>query len=402
MRRTLWILFTLVGCGDDPAKVPDAMVGPTPDGPTCQPQSAVGSFYRRTPNPRMIAGTHTFTDSKLDTSLADPDLRWDGSAWQLYYGTAHGTYAGTTVPMIRAASSGDLATWTPSDSVALALPADTNAWDAVTIEAPSVVYNPAAPADRRYMMFYAGTKSATTAAFRTYSIGLAISADGATFTRILPGESPKGEAGLVLTGPDAYPSATSARVSDPDVVLVGSTYHMWFSSEGCNTASCAGNGIAHATSTDGVHWTVDAAPVPSLLRTSADPNSGGGQPSVIYDDVHCKWEMWLASDSPATENDNQPTEASNMVGVWHATSTNATSWTISYTQVRDLVWDGTASGEHLGLRTGADVAAKSGGRYMLYTGYDDQTIPAGSTLPTRTGTTPGVMTLNLATRDAPP
>lgn len=402
MRRTLWIVFTLVGCGDDAAKVPDGGGMPTPDSPTCQPQSAVGSFYRRTPNPRLVAGGHTFTDSKLDTSIADPDLSWDGATWHIYYGTDHGTYGGATVPLIREATSPDLATWTPRETPTLGLPTDTNAWDAVTIEAPSVVFDAAAPADRRYMMFYAGTKSATTAAFRAYSIGLAISADGITFTRILSGDSPKGEAGLVLTGADAYPAATSARLSDPDVVLVGSTFHMWFSSQGCNGSTCTGTGIGHATSTDGLHWTIDAAPVPSLLRMSSDPNSGGGQPSAVYDDVHCKWEMWLANDSPATENDNQPTESANMVGVWHATSTNAASWTISYTQVRDLVWDGTASGEHLGMRTGADVAIRSGGRYMVYTGYDDQNVPTGATLPTRTGTTSAVMTLDLATRDAPP
>jgi hypothetical protein len=54
------------------------------------------------------------------------------------------------------------------------------------------------------------------------------------------------------------------------------------------------------------------------------------------------------------------------------------------------------------MRAGADIAIKSTGRYMLYTGFDDQGVPSGSTLPTRTGSTSGVMTLNLATRDAPP
>jgi hypothetical protein len=89
--------------------------------------------------------------------------------------------------------------------------------------------------------------------------------------------------------------------------------------------------------------------------------------------------------------------------VWHATSTNGSTWTINYNQLRDVVWDETAQGEHLGLLTGADVARKGTGRYMVYVGFDDQNVPTGSYLPDRTttGFRAGVMTLNVATRDAP-
>ena len=112
--------------------------------------------------------------------------------------------------------------------------------------------------------------------------------------------------------------------------------------------------------------------------------------------------MWLTSDSPVTENDNQPIEFNNMAGVWHATSPNATTWSINYQFARDLVWDTSAAGEHLGLLTGADIARRDTGRFMIYVGFDDQNVPAGSYLPDRTvqGFRDGVMTLNLATRDA--
>ena len=70
--------------------------------------------------------------------------------------------------------------------------------------------------------------------------------------------------------------------------------------------------------------------------------------------------------------------------------------------MRDLTWDSTASGEHLGLLTGADVAQKGTGRYMIYVGFDDQNVPMDSYLPTASSFVAGVMTLNLATRDAPP
>ncbi len=386
-----------------------------PDGPvvmpdmpstTCQPQSAVGSFYRRPPNPRFIAG-HMFSDGNMDTAIADPDLRWDGSQWHLYYQSPHGTTFDPPGPMvIRHATSPDIATWTFDEAPALTVPTDTTAWDVTHTETPSVAYNPEAPADRRYLLMYSGESMTFPGyGFPAYSIGAAFSADGKTFTRVPATESPKGKDGLVLAGTDVYPGAGGALVADPEVVFAGGVYHLWFSSFACEGTNCStvkAYGIAHATSTDGIHWTTEAAPVTSLLRASSDLKTGGAQPSVVYDELHCKWEMWLTSDSPATENDDQPIEFNNMVGVWHATSTNGTSWTITYTGLRDLEWDGNAAGEHLGLLTGADVAVKGTGRYMVYVGFDDQNVPTGSFLPdrTKTGFRAGVMTLNLATRDA--
>jgi hypothetical protein len=402
------MFFILAACGDDAAVVPDGqVVMPDMVEQVCLPQSAVGSFYRRQPNPRFVAG-RMYSDGAKDTAIADPDLRWDGSTWHLYYQSPHGMTFNPPGPMvIRHATSTDLATWSFDETPALTGTGDSAAWDATHNETPSVAYNPDAPADRRYLLMYSGARGNLAGyAFPAYSIGAAFSADGKTFTRVSAVDSPKAKAGLVLTGADAYPGAGGALVADPEVVYAGGMYHLWFSSFACSGANCAtvdAFGIGHATSPDGIHWTIDVAPIPSLLRMSANKATGGQQPSVIYDDVHCRWEMWLTSDSPATENDNQPIEFNNMVGVWHATSTNGTTWSINYSFARDFTWDQTASGEHLGLLTGADVAVKSTGRYMVYVGFDDQNVPSGSFLPDRTttGFRSGVMTLNLATRDAP-
>jgi hypothetical protein len=38
---------------------------------------------------------------------------------------------------------------------------------------------------------------------------------------------------------------------------------------------------------------------------------------------------------------------------------------------------------------------------MMFVGYDDQNVPAGSTLPSGIGVRSGVMTINVATRDLP-
>ena len=405
MRRLLWILFIICACGDDAAVIPDAATV-TPDADlTCQPQSAIGAFYRRAPTPRFIAG-RMFTDGKLDTAIADPDLRWDCAAWHLYYQTPHGDTFDPPGPMIiRHATSPDLVTWAFDEAAALTV-SDAGAWDAANTETPTVIENPDAPADRRYLMLYSGAAGALPGyGFPAYAIGAAVSADGVTFTRVSAAESPHAEEGLVLTGADVYPGAAGAIVADPEIALLDGTYHLWFSSFACSGENCAtvdAFGIGHATSTDGIHWSVEAAPITSLLRSSADPRSGGEQPSVIYDALHCRWEMWLTSDE-ATDTDGQPVTFDNMAGVWHATSTNGTTWSINYQQARDLTWDPDAAGEHLGLLTGADVGAKENGRYLVYVGFDDQDVPTGSFLPdgSEAGFRAGVMTLNLATRDAP-
>jgi hypothetical protein len=394
LRRTFWILFGLLGCGDDGGQVvPDGAIA-LPDTPQqqCQAQGAVGTFYRRTPNPKLVAGGHTFSGSMVDTALSDPDLVWDeaGGLWHLYYYSPHATSFTTTgAGVIRHATSTNLSAWTFDDAPSLSVAA--GQWDAY-IGGPSVVIDPAASADHRFMMMYSGASTLSPA---DWNIGVAYSADGAVFTR----------AGQVLDATSLQSASTRATVSDPDVVLVDGMYHVWFSSFGCSGTSCATtdvSGIGHATSPDGTTWTLDNFAVPSLLRTAANKATGGDRATVAYDVPHCRWELWLTNEASATENDNQTVDDASSSGLWRATSPNGMTWTINYAFARDFVWDGTADGEGLGMRAGADVALKGTGRYMLYTGFDDQGVPSGSTLPTRTGTTSGVMTLNLATRDAPP
>jgi hypothetical protein len=409
MRRLLWLLSMLAGCGgggNQPKA--DAPTTDSTDAPAsaCQPTGVTGSFYRRAPEPRLVAG-RSFLDGRLEVAITDPDLHWDDAAqlWHLYYhGPRATSYTAPSTPTIAHATSPDLATWTVQDSPALTAAPATNAWDHASTEMPAVVENPDAPADRRYLLVYGGANGQLANGRTAYAIGAAFSADGATFTRVAAAESPHGQDGLVLTGADVYPSAGGALVADPEVVYVAGTYHLWFSSYGCTGGSCATTleyGIAHATSSDGVHWSVAEAPVRSLLGAMIDPTSGAGQPSVIYDPVHCRWEMWSRRDGSG-EVQTQPAMFDNMAGVWRATSMDGVTWNASYTGPRDLDWMQSASGEHLGLRAGTDVAAKGNGRYLVYVGLDDQSVPAGFVLPTWSSTTvPGVTTLELATRDVP-
>ena len=58
----------MVACGGDDSPAVQDAPPETPDAPMgqCQALGATGQFYRRDPNPRLVAGSHTFGDAKLD------------------------------------------------------------------------------------------------------------------------------------------------------------------------------------------------------------------------------------------------------------------------------------------------------------------------------------------------
>lgn len=413
MRRVITFVTILAAaaCGDDGATPSDGAIDQDApiDGPQvqCESQGAIGQFNRRANNPRVLPGA-AFSSGMLDIHIADPDVRWDAatSRWEAYWAARHGSayMASDLVPVIRRATSADRMTWTIDDEPVFSAPADVDAWDHGNTETPTVVYNPNAPADRRYLLMYSGSNATFPGhSFPDYAIGAAFSADGRTFTRVPASESPHGQAGLVLQGAQIHAAGSDGIVADPELVLVGNTYHLFFSSFTCHGASCAiidSYGVSHATSLDGINWTIEASPIRSLLRTSS-LTSGGAQPSVVYDAVHCKWEMWLKNDADADVM-NQPVAFNNMAGVYKAESTDGLSWNVNYAFNRDLTWMQEEPGEGLGLLTGVDVAANGNGRLMLFVGFDDQNVPNDFVLPLRAGgTTPGVFTLNVATRDLP-
>jgi hypothetical protein len=325
--------------------------------------------------------------------------------------SGHGaSFTAPLVQTIRHATSRDGATFSLVDTPALAASPDVAAWDHTNTETPSVAYNPTAPPDRRYLLVYSGAAHTFSLPDGTpiaeYGIGAAFSADGTTFTRVAAAASPHGAPGQVLTGADVYPTAHLAVVADPEVVFRAGVYHLWFSSYACaGVMALACNatlafGVAHATSRDGIHWTPDReAPVASLLRVPGNRATGPGQPSVVWDEVHCRWEMWVTSDA-AGEHDAQPVVFNNMAGVWHATSADGATWHVDYSGARDLAWDANAAGEHLGLLTGADVAVHGDERRTVYVGFDDRNVPPGLFVPIRTppGFMAGVFALDIATR----
>lgn len=419
--RRLWVIATVLatGCGGGDGD-PDATEDARPrsdDGdpgvdaaPACSDDTQpTAPFVRHAGNPVYLPG-ETFTDGLFDVVGADPDVRWDDDAgrWRIYWMGPHGsTFVGPHTQLIRAVESTDGLTMTVRDQPALVAASDPAAWDSVNTETPSVAYNPDAPPGRRYLLLYAGARDKLgTFPFPEYGIGAAFSADGLTFTRIAAAESPHDQAGLVLTAEQVF--GTDGVVADPEVVYADGQYHLWFSSFSCDGAGCANIlafGISYATSTDGVSWTVRGdSPLPTLLRTPGVRQSGGSQPSVVWDAERCQWEMWMTHDAGG-ENAAQPVVFNNSPGFHHATSEDGISWSFD-PAMRDLAWDAAAPGEAMGLLTGADVAARGRERRMLYVGFHDQDVPAGFLLPVRDDPdTPdvetvvsGVMALSIAVR----
>ena len=283
------ISFLLAACDIRPAQV--------------TPPVLPADGWARDAAPILTAGAWG-ADGLQDHSIADPDVLYDPAEgiWHVWYQTARGKkyVSDENVMVIRHAHSADPgADWIVDPQPALELPEDRTAWDATHSETPSVVYDPAAPADRRYKMYYSGASRMLDLGFPDYQIGLAISSDGRTFSRLPESESPYGRAGLVLQVKDALPDLPSLAggvVADPEIQLIDGRYHLWFSSFAHDPKNkILAFGISHAASEDGIHWVPSPGnPVPSLRNAQ---NAGGQQPSAAWNPVRGFWEMWFTSDA---------------------------------------------------------------------------------------------------------
>ena len=347
-------------------------------------------------------------DGLQDHSIADPDVLYDPAAgiWHVWYQTARGEkYISEENRMvIRHALSADPgAGWIVDLQPALELPEDSTAWDATHSETPSVVYDPDTPADRRYKLYYSGASRQLELGFPDYQIGLAISADGRTFRRLPENESPYGRAGLVLRVEDALPDVPNLAggvVADPEIKLIEGVYHLWFSSFAHDTKNnFLAFGISHATSEDGIHWISSPGdPIPSLRNAG---NAGGQQPSVAWNPILKRWEMWFTSDSE-DERETIPSTFNPALGFWMAVSADGETWEVDYSAPRDAYWRPDSPDEEFGLLTGAEVVIVDGVRHLFYTGWGGVNVPDGFLVPLRDrrGYAPAVLSLLHAVMDA--
>ena len=369
---------------------------------------SAGAFVRDPDNPSLRAG-HTYSDGLRDLNVSDPNLSWDDAAQQfdLYYMGAHAAqFSDPGVQQIHHATSPDGSAWTISDTPALVAASDGSAWDHTNSETPSVAYNPDAPAGRQYVLAYSGANGDFPGeTFASYAIGVAFSADGQTFTRVAAAESPHGEDGLVLTGSDAYPTASGAIVADSgdrlrrrhvSPVVLELRVRRGLSDR--DRVRCRARDVDRRRALDGRRGSGRLA---AAHARHADDRRRPAERRLRRRALPLRDVVDLGS---IGRHERAAVVFNNMAGVWRATSSDAVTWSIDFAGTRDLTWDMTAPGEPLGLLTGVDVAIKDDARVMAYVGFDDQDVPAGYFLPEQgsPGFGSGVMALDLARRTDSP
>jgi len=132
------------------------------------------------------------------------------------------------------------------------------------IISPAIVYT-----GSEYVLYYAECSP-----YGTCAIARAVSADANSW-------NPQG----IVVNPGLAGSTDSSSVAYEDVMLVGSTFHMWYSGHGGGAYA-----IHHASSMDGRNWTPDG-----VVLSGATDGSGGATyyPSVLWDGS--QFTMWYGT-----------------------------------------------------------------------------------------------------------
>ncbi|MGH2373055.1 MAG: hypothetical protein ACRDIC_06195 [bacterium] len=347
--------------------------------------SAPSSLWRRHPhNPVIVPGFPIRPGGPLGISVADASVLYDEDErrWKMWFATGWDEAGGSRVG-IKYAESSDGVAWTIGKGLALEPGTAPAEWDHTNVETPSVVKNPSAPAERRYMLWYAGgnvRRRSIGRGFPYYQIGLAFSRDGRRFTRVPANESPYAWSGLVLVVQHALPAlpeATDGVLADPDVLLKDGVFHMWFSTLALNRrGEVVTGGIGHAVSRNGVSWRASRKnPLPSLMRER--PIIPSTQPSVVWNERKRSFEMWYSNDR-TVELEQVPEDAREFAasGYWYASSKDGDEWLTLYAAGRDFRWDRRSAPERYGLVSGVEVVLRQGEYRMYYNALGAIKVPA--------------------------
>lgn len=414
MRRWIAIAIagTLAACSSAPGSdggPPDAAVASdlatAPDAATADLADRCGpigpSWSRCAADPVARAGSKEM-DGRYELAIGDPDVQYDAAAglWRAWWSTTLATdYAGPAFQLgIKYAESPDGIAWQVQPAPAILASATPSDWDSSKLETPTVLHLPSNPPGTRFLLFYSGADANERAVNGTlipwYQIGAATSDDGKSFTRIDATNSPYGKAGLVLEGKDAFPGLAGVAdglVADPEIVFDGATLHLLYSSLAVDGAGMPlWFGIGHATSTDGLTWTPDAAtPIAALY--------GGKGPSVVSDGSG-GWELYFQRDS-AQDLAAVPSTFNPQLGIWRSSSADLSAWSATGS-ARELTWDGALPAETYGWIAVGDMAHVGGEYRYYYPAFSALAPPAADWLvPTQSGLKPSLVVLNLARRN---
>ncbi len=318
-----------------------------------------------------------------DAYVAHPSVLYDGTTYHMWYGGL-----GANV-RIGYATSPDGITWTKYAGNPVLNPGP-NPWDSVQVHYPMVLYN-----GTGFEMWYSGYDGTN------YRVGYATSPDGISWTKYaanpvlnlgLPGSwedfyvgetSVLKEGGIYhmwysgvdssgysrtgyATSPDGItwtkysgnpvldigpPSSwDDYRAAIPEVINVGSRYHMWYTgNDGTNYR------IGYATSFDKVNWTKSPAnPVLDLGPPGSWEDVHVHSPTVLYDGT--TYHMWYSGSDGLN------------LRIGYATSTDKDNWTkVAANPVLDLGPPGSWDDDHV---YGATVLFDGTTYHMWYHGFD--------------------------------
>jgi hypothetical protein len=121
---------------------------------------AGASWQRESANPLIL---QKLTSTELDYGPADPTALFDreNDLWKVWFSsTIKDLDSGDEVMTIKYAESANGTDWS-EPVVAFQTSADTLAWDHTHVETPAVIRNPdpAAPADRTFLLWYSGANT---------------------------------------------------------------------------------------------------------------------------------------------------------------------------------------------------------------------------------------------------
>ncbi len=185
------------------------------------------------------------------------------------------------------------------------------------INAPTVIYD---PAEARYHLYFEhpGGEDDIPGRCGVYGrIGHAWSDDGLSWAFT--------EAPVLTPLEDSY---YSCGVSQPAVLQVDGTWHMWFKADADPPEDGATNehrGIGHATSDDGLYWTVEGEPLIEPFVDEDGAISTVGVPSaVLLEGVITLFyvqvpDIWVATSADGGETwsfGGEPAIAAGQLGAW--------------------------------------------------------------------------------------